>query len=126
MMNSDTIFLIGYARRHLVWVCAALVLDFAGAIFNGVGTTLIIPVLLGLSGSPLEAERFPAAIGQILQIFDPLPPQQRAIGMIAAIAIAISLKNIANYAGTISNAKLSQGLTRDMREPLGQLSVGYR
>lgn len=116
MMNSDTIFLIGYARRHLVWVCAALVLDFAGAIFNGVGTTLIIPVLLGLSGSPLEAERFPAAIGQILQIFDPLPPQQRAIGMIAAIAIAISLKNIANYAGTISNAKLSQGLTRDMRE----------
>lgn len=115
-MKSNAL-IFKYARRRAWWICLAIALNFASALFNGIGTTLVIPVLLGLSdASLLEAKNFPPAIKAFLDWFEPIPPNQRAIAMLIVIAIAIILKNLTNYIGTLSNAKLSQHLTRDLRE----------
>ncbi|MEM8807588.1 MAG: ABC transporter ATP-binding protein [Cyanobacteria bacterium P01_G01_bin.38] len=114
---SPNALLLKYALRHYVWIILAIGLNFSGAIFNGVGTTLVIPVLLSIGNSDLmQVDKFPAALRGILNWFSPLPENYRAIAMLGAIAIAIILKNVTNYLGTLANGRLSQSLTRDLRQ----------
>lgn len=94
----------------------AIVLGFSGALFNGVSTTLIVPVLLNIVGQELEMEGAPPILQLILNPFDNIPEAYRLAAMAATVLLAVSLKNLTNYASTLVSSALTRSLTCDLRE----------
>ena len=94
----------------------AIVLGFSGALFNGVSTTLIVPVLLNIVGQELEMKGAPPILQLILNPFNDIPEAYRLAAMAATVLLAVSLKNLTNYASTLVSSALTRSLTCDLRE----------
>ncbi|MGB7443939.1 MAG: ABC transporter ATP-binding protein [Coleofasciculaceae cyanobacterium] len=93
-----------------------ILLGFSGAIFNGVSTALVVPVLLGLLGQDdLNIKGGPPLISNFLSIFDGFTGNTKLFVMLGAVLLAIILKNIANYASILASGYLSRSLTNGMR-----------
>jgi subfamily B ATP-binding cassette protein MsbA len=52
MLNQN--YLVKYARQYPIRIILTILLGFSGAIFSGVSTTLIVPVVLNLLGQEME------------------------------------------------------------------------
>jgi len=108
-------FLLKFARRQPVWILITIILGWTGALFNGVSTTLIVPLLLGFLGQELEFEQAPPFLRYTLSLFDNLPAKYRLLYMMGIILLGILLKNGAIYASTVASAYVSKQLVRDIR-----------
>lgn len=118
-MSSQQI-LFKFARRYPQQIVLSVLLGVSGAIFNGVGTTLIVPAVFELlGGSPggnsLDLN-LPPLLLRLTEPFTSLPDGTRAIAMLGFILLAIVLKNVANYFSALTTETLARSLTRDMRE----------
>lgn len=107
-----------------------VLLGFSGALFNGVSTILIVPILLDLLGQSAEfANQLPGILRRFLGVFDAVPDRYRLIAMLATVVSLIILKNAANYAGSITannlNRKLSSGLRLDGLRILLDVDLSY-
>ncbi|MEM8544328.1 MAG: ATP-binding cassette domain-containing protein [Cyanobacteria bacterium P01_H01_bin.119] len=117
MKRSPNQLLLSFALKHPVWIILTILMGFSGAVFNGVGATLIIPVLLEFLGQPLgQFSDLPPILAELFGLFDGLPDAYRINVMLAAVFLTIALKNLANYASLMCGASLTRALTIDMRE----------
>ena len=108
--------LLKFARRYPGRILLTVILGFSGALFNGISTTLIVPVLLSFLEEAVELRGAPPLIKTLMYPFEGMPQNQRLILMTAAIVLAIILKNIASYINTLLATSLTRSLTFDLRE----------
>ncbi|MCL1466742.1 ABC transporter ATP-binding protein [Argonema galeatum] len=114
-MSSENL-LIKFVRRYPVWMSMTIVLGFSGALFNGVSTTLIVPILLNFLGQKIDLKGAPPVIGRLMSPFDGIAEDYRPIVMAGSILLAIVLKNVASYVGSLVSSSLMRALTSDLRE----------
>jgi subfamily B ATP-binding cassette protein MsbA len=104
------------ARKYPWKILLSVSLGFAGGIFNGVGTALIIPILLSLLGQDAILKEGPPILQALLSPFESVPDAYRLIVMAIAALTVIILKSITNYFSGLSSSILSRSLTADLQE----------
>ncbi|MFM6190493.1 MAG: ABC transporter ATP-binding protein [Planktothrix sp.] len=109
-------YLVQYARQYPTRIILTILLGFSGAIFSGVSTTLIVPVVLNFLGQEMEMKGAPPLIQKMLLPFVDVPESYRLGLMALAILLALVLKNLTTYWSSIVSSSLSRALTCDMRE----------
>ncbi|MBD1869062.1 ABC transporter ATP-binding protein [Oculatella sp. FACHB-28] len=112
--------LLKFAKRHPGWIIISIALGFSGALFNGISTILIVPILLNFLGLNLPEEELtgggsPGLVEGLLAPFNNLPEESRIYAMTGAILLTLLLKNLASYLSTLSNGHLSRLLTNSLR-----------
>ncbi|MEM9150768.1 MAG: ATP-binding cassette domain-containing protein [Cyanobacteria bacterium P01_F01_bin.3] len=102
--------------RYPLLVCLTVLLGFSGALFNGVSTVLLVPILLELLGQSTEfSDQLPDILQRILALFDGVPGQYRLVTMAFAVVKLIILKNAATYAGSLTSNSLNRKLAAKLR-----------
>jgi subfamily B ATP-binding cassette protein MsbA len=113
---SPNKLLLSYALRYPVLVISTVVLSFSGALFNGISTALIVPVVLSFLGQDVtNLQGAPPILQKLLSIFDGVPETYRLILMTAAVLLAIILKNVTSYTASLVSTYLSRSLVNGMR-----------
>lgn len=108
--------LFQYTIKHWLLVVSSIVLGFASTIFNGVGTVLVIPLLISfINPSDNLFNNAPALIKKLLSIFEIFPIDTRFAWMFAAVLLIIILKHITTFLSNLLGTYLSLALARDMR-----------
>jgi ATP-binding cassette, subfamily B, bacterial MsbA len=102
--------------RYPSQIFLTVLLGFSGAFFNGVGTALIVPVLLKFLGQEVKVEGAPPAIRALLSPFSGVPESYQLLLMAGSILLLITLKNASGYAGTLVSSALKRSLANDLRE----------
>ncbi len=108
--------LLSLAKRYPLRSLLAVCLGFSSALFNGVSTALIVPVVLSLLGQDLDIGNTPPFLRTLLSPFDAVAPTYRLLVMAGAVLVAIGLKNLTSYANIVTASSLKQRLTSDLRE----------
>lgn len=102
--------------QHPFLVILTILLGFSGALFNGVGTVLVVPILLELLGqSTTFAEQLPPILQRVLDLFDGLPDDYRLLSLATAVVALIVLKNLSTYAGSLTSNRLNRKLAASLR-----------
>ncbi len=102
--------------RYPFLVFLTILMGFSGALFNGVGTVLIVPILLELLGESAElADQLPAILQRFVVFFDVVPEQYRLLAMSFSVVALIVLKNAAVYAGSLTSNSLNRRLAANLR-----------
>ncbi len=109
-------FLLRFLKPYPSRVFLTILFGFSGALFNGVGTTLIVPIILQIVGQNLDLRGAPPIIQIVTKPFDQVPTNYRLAVMASAILLIIIFKNLASYIGTLVASSLTRTLTSDMRE----------
>ncbi len=113
---STSKLLLKFAKPYPGWIILTIVLGFSGALFNGVSTALIVPVILRIVGQPVDLTGAPQILKAVIFPFDNLPANYRIVVMAMAIIFTIIFKNLASYSSTLSSSILTRKLTADIRE----------
>ncbi len=108
--------LIKFAKPYPGWIIITIILGFSGALFNGISTALIVPVILKIVGQEVNLTTAPGILKVIMYPFDKVSESYRLPLMAVAIIFTIILKNAATYASTLASSTLTRMLTSDMRE----------
>lgn len=114
-MSSRRI-LLKFAKPYPGLVLLTIILGFSGALFNGISTALIVPVVLRIVGQPVDLTGAPGLLKAIMTPFDSVPENYRIAVMAGAILLMIALKNLATYTSSLASSSLTRRLTADMRE----------
>lgn len=108
--------LIKLLLKHPVLVLLTILMGFSGALFNGVSTVLIVPILLELLGQSSNlVDQLPDILKRFLEFFDRFPPGQRLAAMTIAVVSLIIFKNAATYAGSLASSSLNRKLAAGLR-----------
>jgi subfamily B ATP-binding cassette protein MsbA len=108
--------LFQYTIKHWLLVLSSVILGFASTIFNGVGTVLVIPLLISfINPSDNIFANAPQIIKKLLNVFEFFPPTTRFVWMFAAVLVILILKQITTFLSNLLNTYLSLALSRDMR-----------
>jgi subfamily B ATP-binding cassette protein MsbA len=113
--------LLRFAKPYPGLIFLTIILGFSGALFNGVGTALIVPVILKIVGQEVDFSSAPPILKAITYPFDNMSENNRLWLMAGVIILIIFLKNLASYASSLTSSYLSRRLTSDMREAGVQL-----
>ena len=113
---STNKLLVRFAKPYPGWIILTIILGFSGALFNGVGTTLIVPVILKIVGQEVNLTGAPPILKAILNPFDNLSEDYRLALMAGTILLTIIFKNLANYASALTSSSLTRRITTDIRE----------
>lgn len=105
-----------FAKPYPGWIILSIVLGFSGALFNGIGVTLIVPVLLRFLGQEIDLKDSPFLLKAIMYPFENFPENYRLGLMAGAIFLTIFLKNAATYASSLTSSTLSRRITSDIRQ----------
>ena len=121
---STNKLLLRFALQYPGLIFMSIILGFSGALFNGVGTTLVVPLLLGFLGQDaVDLQGGPPIIKKIFAYFG-ADGQQNLVLMIGIVFLAIVLKNIANYANALVATALSRKLVNSIRKEGLRLLLG--
>lgn len=108
--------LIRSLKRHPILMFLTILMGFSGALFNGVSTVLIVPILLELLGQSSNlVDQLPGILRRFLEFFDQFPPGQRLAAMTISVVSMIILKNAATYAGSLASSSLNRRLAANLR-----------
>jgi ATP-binding cassette, subfamily B, bacterial MsbA len=108
--------LITVAQRSPLWFGLAILVGFSGAVFNGIGIALIIPLILDLLGQDiLTNSNFPPLLRSLFSLFDGLPDDYRPLALMAVLLVALLLKNLATYGSTAISSSLSRNYVCNLR-----------
>ncbi|MEH1802539.1 MAG: ATP-binding cassette domain-containing protein [Nostoc sp.] len=108
--------LLRFAKPYPVLILLTILLGFSGALFNGISTALIVPVVLKIVGQEVDLSTAPPILKRLMSPFDNTPETYRIGVMAGAIIFTILLKNLATYASSLASSSLTRKLTSDMRE----------
>ncbi|MBF2001387.1 MAG: ABC transporter ATP-binding protein [Synechococcales cyanobacterium M58_A2018_015] len=114
-MSSNSL-LVNLARRYPHLIALNILLGFSGALFNGISTALIIPVLLNFLGQPVATKGAPPLIQSLLAPFGGNSGDYNLLLMTAAILLLIVLKNLAAYSNALVSGTLKRTTANDLRE----------
>jgi ATP-binding cassette, subfamily B, bacterial MsbA len=113
---SSRRLLINLAQRYPGLICFSVLSGFSGALFNGVGTALIIPVLLNFLGQSVNTKGMPPIIHALLSPFGTDSGNQNLLLMTIAILVLLLLKNVAAYVNALLSGSLKRTMSNDLRE----------
>ncbi|MBD1821425.1 ABC transporter ATP-binding protein [Cyanobacteria bacterium FACHB-DQ100] len=113
---SPNRLLLQFALRRPLWIGLTIVLGFSGALFNGVSTMLIIPVVLGLLGEEVNLKGAPPILQKVFSSMAASGGESQFLSMLGLILLAILLKNVTSYVSTLSSGHLSRSLVSDIRK----------
>ena len=108
--------LLRFAKPYPGLILLTILLGFSGALFNGISTALIVPVVLKIVGQEVDLSTAPPILKAMISPFDNTPEPYRIGVMAGAIIFTIILKNLATYASALASSSLTRKLTSDMRE----------
>ncbi|MEH1842039.1 MAG: ATP-binding cassette domain-containing protein [Nostoc sp.] len=108
--------LLRFAKPYPGLILLTILLGFSGALFNGISTALIVPVILKIVGQEVDLSSAPPILKKLISPFDNTPESYRIVIMSGTILFTIFLKNLATYASALASSSLSRKLTSDMRE----------
>ncbi|MEA5600853.1 ABC transporter ATP-binding protein [Nostoc sp. UHCC 0252] len=108
--------LLRFAKPYPGLIILTILLGFSGALFNGISTALIVPVVLKIVGQEVDLSTAPPILKGMLSPFDNTPEAYRVSVMAGAIIFTIFLKNLATYTSALASSSLTRKLTSDMRE----------
>ena len=83
-------------QRALVFL--ACVIGALSAFFNGIGVSLIVPVILILWGQGDGSLALPGFLANLVRFFSELTPGHGAAGLVVVVLVAILLCNLARFA----------------------------
>lgn len=114
---SSNQFLWKIAKEKPLLIVATLILTFGGAIFNGAGTALLVPILVVFlsEGEDYNIPNQPPVLERLLSIFDSFEGSQKLIVMLGSIVVVIILKNVVNYVNVLIGMQHSKYLATKMR-----------
>ena len=114
---SSNQFLWKVAKEKPSLIIATLLLTLSSAIFNGIGTALLIPILVVFlsEGEDYSLPENPPFLHKIFTVFDFFDGPQKLIAMLAAVVFIIILKNITNYYSVIIGNYHAKYLVTKMR-----------
>ena len=114
---SSKQFLWKITKEKPSLIIATLVLTLSSAIFNGIGTALLIPILVVFlsDGEDYSLPENPPFLHKIFTIFDFFDGPQKLMVMLAAVVVIIILKNITNYYSVIIGNYHTKYLVTKMR-----------
>jgi subfamily B ATP-binding cassette protein MsbA len=108
--------LVKYASRCRNLIVLSIISGVANAIFNSVGVTLAIPIILSiLDPSLLPVERLPSILSLPLMLFNGFSSDVKNILMAIAIFLIIVLRNTTNILNIIVNSLLVKKLTNSLK-----------
>jgi subfamily B ATP-binding cassette protein MsbA len=107
--------LLKFARRSSRLIALTVILGFAGALFNGISTALIVPVILAYLGQGQVLSHLPSVLQKLLQLTGAQGEQQLLL-MMGLIIFAILIKNAATYTSLLVSARLTQTLSSSIRK----------
>ncbi|PSB13039.1 ABC transporter ATP-binding protein, partial [filamentous cyanobacterium CCP2] len=113
--------LVRLALRYPGWIFLNILLGFSGALFNGVSTALIVPVVISILGQELPSEENAPIIQTLLSLFDGVPIAYQSFAMAGAILGLIILKDLAVYASNLANSALNRRLNISLQQQELQL-----
>jgi ABC-type multidrug transport system fused ATPase/permease subunit len=113
--RSPRQLLLHLVQRHPGLILLNIVLGFSGALFNGVSTALIMPVLLSFLGQPIPLEGEVPILRALLSPFQS-GDRPRLELLVGAILLLLLLKNLAGYGNVLVAGSLKRILTNDLRE----------
>ncbi|NET58853.1 MAG: ABC transporter ATP-binding protein [Symploca sp. SIO2E6] len=114
---SPNKLLLSYALRYPAWIILTVILGFSSAIFNGISTTLIVPLVIGfLNQESLDLDAGPPLIRNILSLFSNRVAGNGLLLMFMAVILAILLKNLATYVTSLVSFSLAKRLVNDIRK----------
>ncbi|WP_414563512.1 MULTISPECIES: ATP-binding cassette domain-containing protein [unclassified Anabaena] len=108
--------LIKFTKPYPGRIFLTIVLGFSGALFNGISTAMIVPIVLKIVGQEIDLTNAPPIIRAIMSPFDNFPESYRLVMMAGAIIFIIFLKNAFSYASSLASSSVSRTLTSDMRK----------
>ncbi|MEH2313070.1 MAG: ABC transporter ATP-binding protein [Nostoc sp.] len=108
--------LLRFAKPYPGLILLTILLGFSGALFNGISTALIVPVVLKIVGQGVDLSSAPPILKRLISPFDNTPEPYRIGVMAGAIIFTILLKNLATYTSALASSSLTRKLTSDMRE----------
>jgi ATP-binding cassette, subfamily B, bacterial MsbA len=112
-MNANRL-LLKFASRYPKMIALTILLGFSGALFNGISTALVVPVILGYLGQGIGIEQMPAVLRQLLTLSGAQGEQQYLV-LMGIVLLTIVLKNAAIYCNSLTSARLTQSLTNRIR-----------
>ena len=87
--------------------------------FNSIGITLIIPIVLAiLDPSLLDISSFPPILSKPFSIFDSFSGNLKIALMLGTIVFIIILKNVNNMLNSLSSSWLTKRLANSIRDDL--------
>ena len=102
--------------RYPFLVLLIVLMGFSGAVFNGVSTILIVPIVLELLGQSADLiSQLPSSLQKFLGLFDGVPDRYRLLAMSFSVVGLIVLKNAATYCGSLSSNQLNRKLGASLR-----------
>ncbi len=114
---SPNQLVFSYALRYPRWLVLNFTLSCSSALFNGVSTTLIVPLILGLLGKEnIILKSGPPLLQKILSLFDRGDGSNNITAMVAVVILMIILKNVATYLNSLVSGHLSRKLVKDIRK----------
>ena len=114
-MNPNQI-LLKYTLKYWTLVVSSIVIGFVSTIFNGVGTVLVIPLLISFINPENDIlKNAPQIIKKLLSVFEVFPVDTRFFWMFAAILGILILKHITNFVSNLLGTYLSLIMAKDMR-----------
>lgn len=127
---STNRLLITIAKKSPLLFLLSIAFGLAGAILNGIGVTLIIPLVMDILGQDIfSSTNFPPLLRSLFGLFERLPEGQRSLAMVSLLIGVLLLKNLATYGGTIINSLLSRAYVYNLRkeglELLLDVDLGY-
>ncbi len=108
--------ILKFAKPYPGLIILTMLLGFSGALFNGVGVTLIVPVILRIVGQPVDLTGFPPILKAVMFPFDNLSENYRNLGMAGTIVFVILLKNLSSYFSILASSVFTRRLNADIRE----------
>jgi ABC-type multidrug transport system fused ATPase/permease subunit len=113
--GSPRQMLFDVARKYPFKILLAVATGFAGALFSGVGTALIIPIFLSLLGQEAILKQGPPIFQLLLSPFANLSEFYRLVAMALAAIILIICKSASSYFSSLSSGQLSRALTSNLQ-----------
>jgi ATP-binding cassette, subfamily B, bacterial MsbA len=106
--------LLKFAARSPQLIFWTTVLGFSGALFNGISTALVAPVILGYLDPSSRDKVLPGSLRQVVELTG-VRGEQQFLVLMGFVLLAIVLKNAATYASSLTAARLTQTLTTRIR-----------
>jgi ATP-binding cassette, subfamily B, bacterial MsbA len=113
-MSVDRL-LLQYAKKYPVSIFFSVIFSFSSALFNGVSTALIVPILLALLGKELNFKGMPHIIQKPLSLLDGFSGETRIWIMLALVLLVIVLKNVTSFLGFLVSSRLNRSVMNGMR-----------
>ncbi len=112
---SKSKFLWNLARRYPVLAFFSILLGFSGALFGGIGTTLLVPVVLRFLEQDALLKGGPPILEAMLSPFRGLPDEYQATVMAIAVIAILALKNLTTFIGQYASSRLQHCINADLR-----------